>query len=253
MAKRVEIVDFLDKYLKAGEIEDNAINGLQVEGSEDVKKVVIAVDACLEVFNRARELGADMIIVHHGLFWKETDLRIEGLLRMRLDALFSNGMSLYAAHLPLDLHPEAGNNAVMAKRIGLSDLKPFGNYHGVYCGYSGVLEREYKLDDFLGLVEEKIGKIRVRHLFGAKNVRRVGIVSGGGAFAVNEMGKDGIDIMISGEAQHVFYNQSKELSVNAIYLGHYDSEVFGVKALGEKLKQKFKEIEVVFVDNPTDL
>ncbi|MFH1432498.1 MAG: Nif3-like dinuclear metal center hexameric protein [archaeon] len=253
MAKLIEIVNFLDKYLRVGEIEDNAINGLQVDGREDVKKVALAVDACLDVFDRAKDLGADMIIVHHGLFWKDTDPRIVGFARKRIEALLTNGISLYAAHLPLDSHPDAGNNAVMGRLIGLSLLKPFGNYHGVSCGYSGQLKKEYDLDDFLRLVEEKIGKIRVRHLFGAKKIRCVGIVSGGGAFAVGEMEKDGIDILISGEQQHVSYNPTRELHVNAIYLGHYDSEVFGVKALGEKLKEKFRDVDTVFVDNQTEL
>ncbi len=254
MVKRSEVVSFLDEYLKVSEIADGSLNGLQVEGKGEVKKIALAVDGCQYVFDEARSNGADMIIVHHGLFWKDDEgMRITGIHGKRIQALLAGGVSLYAAHLPLDLHADVGNNACMAKLIGLSDLLPFGKYHDVDCGYFGRLEREYDLDEFLKLVGEKIGKVRVKHLFGVKKIRTVGIVSGGGAFAVNEMGKSGVDILISGEPEHVLFNVTKELCVNAVYLGHYDTEIFGVKALGDKLKEKFRDVETFFIDNPSGL
>jgi len=142
--------------------------------------VAIAVDACLDVFEKAAAMKADMIIVHHGLFWKDTDQRIEAIMKKRVEALITNSMSLYASHLPLDRHPDTGNNAVMAKRLLLRNLLPFANYHGVECGWYGKTDKEYNLDDFLLLIEKKIGKIMTKHLFGKKIVNVVGIVSGGG-------------------------------------------------------------------------
>ncbi len=255
MVKRSEIVSFLDEYLKVSEIADSSVNGLQVEGKGEVKKIALAVDACQYVFDEARSNGADMVIVHHGLFWKddENEMRITGILGKRISALLGGGVSLYAAHLPLDLHADVGNNACMARLIGLKEILPFGKYHDVDCGYFGRLEREYALDDFLSLVDEKIGKVQVKHLFGVEKIRTVGIVSGGGAFAVNEMSKYDVDILISGEPKHTVFNDTKELCVNAVYLGHYDTETFGVKALGSKLKEKFKDVETFFVENPTGL
>ena len=254
MAKRSEIVNFLDEYLKVREIADSSLNGLQVEGNVEVKKVALAVDACQYVFDEARSSGADMVIVHHGLFWKDDEwMPLTGILGKRIQTLMAGGVSLYAAHLPLDLHADVGNNACMARLIGLKEILPFGKYHDVDCGYFGRLEREYALDDFLSLVDEKIGKVQVKHLFGVEKIRTVGIVSGGGAFAVNEMGKYDVDILISGEQKHMLFNDTKELCVNAVYLGHYDTEMFGVSALGSKLKEKFKNVETFFIDNPSGL
>ncbi len=255
MAKRKEIVNFLDEYLKVTEIPDSSLNSLQVEGKNEVKKIALAVDACQYVFDEARSKDADMIIVHHGLFWKDdmTEMHITGILKKRIHSLLTGNLSLYAAHLPLDMHPDIGNNACIAKLLDLKDLRPFGNYHSINCGYFGQLKREYSSEEFLKLVDEKIGKVQVKHLFGAKNIKTVGIVSGGGAFAVSEMHKHGIDILISGEQKHILYNTTKELCVNAVYLGHYATETFGVKALGNKLKEKFKDIETFFMDNKTGL
>ncbi len=253
MPKRTEIVNFLDNYLKIAEIQDNSLNGLQVEGRDNIKKIALAVDACQYVFEKAQSLGADMIIVHHGLFWKDTDPKIAGITKKRIKTLLESDISLYSAHLPLDLHPEVGNNACMAKLLNLKDLEPFGSYHEVNCGCYGKLSRDCSRDSFLKLVEQKIAKIRIKHLFGKKRIKTVGIVSGGGAFAVNEINKHNIDILISGEQQHMYYNPTKEQDANAIYLGHYDTETFGVKALKNPLKKKFKTIDTFFIDNPTGL
>ncbi len=253
MPKRTEIVKFLDNYLKIAEIQDNSLNGLQVEGKDNVKKIALAVDACQYIFEKAQSLGAGMLIVHHGLFWKDTDPRIVSITKKRIKTLLKSDISLYSAHLPLDLHPEVGNNACMAKLLNLKDLEPFGSYHSVNCGCYGKLNRNYSLNDFLKLVEQKIAKIKIKHLFGKKRIKTVGIVSGGGAFAVNEINKLNIDILISGEQQHMYYNPTKEQGANAIYLGHYDTETFGVKAIGNRLKKKFKSIDTFFIDNPTDL
>lgn len=255
MAKRADVVNYLDGYLDIAKVEgrDDAVNGLQVEGKPEVKRVALAVDACMNVFEKAAAMKTDMIIVHHGLLWKDTDQRIDGLMKNRLAILLKEDVSLYASHLPLDKHPDVGNNAIMAKRLFLKNLLPFANYHGVECGWYGKTDKEYELDDFLQLIEKKIGKITTKLLFGKKMLRTAGIVSGGGSFAVNEMTRYGIDILISGEPEHQIYPRAKEYGVNVAYLGHYFSETFGVKALGDKLKEKFRDIDVFFIDSPTEL
>ncbi|MFQ6071467.1 MAG: Nif3-like dinuclear metal center hexameric protein [Methanosarcinales archaeon] len=253
MTELSEITKFLDHYLKIDTIADSSFNGLQVEGTQKVKKIALAVDACKEVFIKAKDKEADFVLVHHGLFWREDNPHAIGVMKKRLELLIKNDISLYAVHLPLDVHKEVGNNITLAKQLGLEIIGDFASYHGVLCGVYGTLKEEMQLDEFIKLAEEKIGKITTKHLFGKERIKTVGVVSGGGAFGVNDMEKYGIDILLSGEPKHQVYNLTKDIGVNAIYAGHYTTETFGVIALGEKLKEEFPDIDIEFVDNPTGL
>lgn len=247
-----ETAAFLDKYLAVKRIPDDSRNGLQVRGRPRITTVAFAVDACMDVFLKAKNIGADMIVVHHGLFWKGGN-RKNPVLRKRLDFLKRNKMSLYAAHLPLDMHKESGNSAVIARILGLRGLRPFGEYEGVICGLSGTLPKRMARDAFRKVVEEKIGRIQAKHFFGQKSVRKVGVVSGGGSFAVEEMKKAGIDMLVSGEPEHKAYHNTLEAGVNVLYAGHYSTERFGVMALSGMLKKEFPELKTKFIDSPTGL
>jgi len=249
--KLYEIVEFLDDLLKVEEWQDKSNNGLQVEGKEEVKKVAFAVDACMEVFEKAKEIGADMIVVHHGLIWGGIDY-VKGLIKRRLEFLLKNGISLYAVHLPLDAHPSVGNNAQILKAMGLEPIESFGVYQGKEIGYIGVYDESKPLDDVLDLIREKVNQTLVVLDFGSEDVKRVGVVSGRGGFALVEAVERNVDLFITGEQDHSIYHLAKECGVNVVFAGHYATETFGVKALMRVVGGEF-DIDVEFIDIPTGL
>jgi len=249
--KLYEIVEFLDDLLKVKEWQDKSNNGLQVEGKEEVKKVAFAVDACMEVFEKAKEIGADMIVVHHGLIWGGIDY-VKGFIKRRLDFLLKNGISLYAVHLPLDAHPSVGNNVQILKAMGLEPIESFGVYQGKEIGYIGVYDESKPLDDVLDLIREKVNQTLVVLDFGSEDVKRVGVVSGRGGFALVEAVERNVDLFITGEQDHSIYHLAKECGVNVVFAGHYATETFGVKALMRVVGGEF-DIDVEFIDIPTGL
>jgi dinuclear metal center YbgI/SA1388 family protein len=247
---RNEVVAYLDDYLQIKTIEDRSNNGLQVEGADEVTRVAFAVDAGLAAFMGAQTAGAQMLIVHHGLFWSEPVL-ITGIHRRRLGHLFDSDLSLYAAHLPLDFHDEVGNNATLARWLGLEDVAPFGNYNGRSAGVTGRLPQAVPLEQFTAQVEEALGEAVVRIWpFGPPLVQRVSIASGGGSFLSAQVAKMGTDVFLTGEMNHNVYHMVRELGLNVIYGGHYATETAGLKALAEHLAARFG-LETVFVDLPT--
>jgi len=246
-----EIVDFLDDFLKIKEWEDRSMNGLQVEGKNQVSKIAFAVDASIEAFRRTKKANADMIIVHHGLIWGGIE-RVRGIVMKRLKFLLENEISLYAAHLPLDAHPEIGNNVELLRIVGAEIKEPFGIYHGKQIGYSGTLKRSKKLNEVKKMLDDKLGVDSRILRFGRERVKKVAAVSGGGAFAVPEAGEKGIDLFITGEAEHSAYHAANESSLNVIFAGHYATETTGIKALMNVIGKRF-DVDVEFIDIPTGL
>lgn len=246
-----QIVVFLDKELHVKDLQEGAINGLQVEGRQNIKKIAIAVDASLETFTKAQQNNSDMLIVHHGLFWGGVQ-PITGLLYKRLRFLIKNEMSLYAAHLPLDCHRSYGNNAQMAKLLGLKQIKPFGNYKGSIWGVQGTLKHELSFEQLMKLIKKKLASTPTSYTFGNKRVKKIGIVSGSGAFALSETAENNLDVLLTGEVLHHHYHEIKERKINVVSLGHYASERFGVLALAKLLQKRFN-IETIFIDVRTGL
>ena len=246
-----DIVNFLDDLLKVKDWQDKSNNGLQVEGKEEVEKVAFAVDACMEVFERAKEIGADMIVVHHGLIWGGIDY-VRGIVKKRLKFLIKNDISLYAAHLPLDAHPSLGNNAQILKILDLEPTESFGTYQGREIGYIGSFRESKRIGEVLSVIKEKINPNSIVLRFGNDEIRRVGVVSGRGSFALNEAIEKEVDIFITGEVDHSIYHLAKESEINVVFAGHYATEVFGVKALMRVLAGEF-EVDVEFIDVPTGL
>ncbi|MCK5333208.1 MAG: Nif3-like dinuclear metal center hexameric protein [Candidatus Aenigmarchaeota archaeon] len=247
-----DILAFLDKYLAVKKTLDSSRNGLQVKSrTKHVGLAVFAVDACMDVFLEAKKLGAELIVVHHGLLWENT--KPDVFVKERMRFLRKNNISLYAVHLPLDMHKEVGNNAVIADILGVKNRKPFGRYDGVACGVRGQLPRKMARSAFMNLVNERIGSIASAQFFGSKSVRNVGIVSGSGSFAIEQMKRVGLDTLLSGEPKHAAYHNALEARVNAIYAGHYATERFGVQALSERLKKEFPEVRTRFLESPTGL
>jgi len=249
-------VQELDAYLRSQlRIDDlartdSSHNGFQVgRRKQEVSRVACAVDACMETFRRAAEWNADVVLTHHGLFWGRV-IPVTGGHYERLRFLMEHDIALYALHLPLDMHPEFGNNAVMARELGLEELQEFGLYKGFPIGFRGVLPQPRSLsqitDTLFGGNEEALGILP----FGPEEIRSVGLVSGGATFEVHEAISEDLDLYITGDASHTVYHTALEAHINVIFGGHYLTEVWGPRALGERLNRD-TGLETVFIDVPT--
>jgi dinuclear metal center YbgI/SA1388 family protein len=249
MATRDEIVAFLDEELDVRSVQDESMNGLQVQGRDQVRKVALATDAALRVYRLAAELGCGMIVAHHGILWSKLT-PITGVLHDHVRFLLEGEINLYAAHLPLDLHPRLGNNAELVRMAGVPEPRPFGRYHGMDIGFMGELAHEEPLEELAGRLARELGARPVVLPFGPAKVRSVGIVSGGGAFCLNEAVEKKLDCFVTGEGAHWNHHLALEAGIGVIYLGHYHSETPGVKAVGTLLEDRFG-LETVFIDEPT--
>ncbi len=241
-----EIAEFLDKELKINEFEDDANNGLQMENTGEIKKIGFAVDASLETFQKAQELGCQMLIAHHGMTYRGLT-HITGHHYQRIKYLIENNLAVYCAHLPLDAHPVYGNNIKIANLLELKNIKCFGEHDGKSIGFQG--EFSGNLEDVKKLLSENGMKTRSLD-FGKKEIKTIAIVSGGAAFNTIEAIKKNIDLYITGESEQWLHHFVKENKVNVIFGGHYETEVFGVKALMPLIKEKYN-VEVEFIDLPT--
>lgn len=249
MTKLKKIAGFLNNLLKS-KAKDYSVNGLQVKGKDEVRKIAFAVDACIDVFEKAKNEKADLIIVHHGLFWKG---KKQGrFLKKRISVLRKNKISLYASHLPLDLHPEYGNNAQICNAFNLQNLKKFGDYHGTKIGFKGEFEKEISMNEFLNLIKKKINKNPAVFDFGKKKIKKVAVVSGGAGDFTGDAINEGVDVYLTGESKHHLFHIAKEGKMNVVFAGHYATEVFGVKAIAKVLKKKFG-VETSFIDSQTGL
>jgi dinuclear metal center YbgI/SA1388 family protein len=248
--KRDELIAYLDDYLRVKEIEDSSQNGLQVEGPEEVTKVAFAVDSCQVAFGQAVANGAQLLVVHHGLFW-DKPLRLIGPIFQRVKTLIEGDCGLYAVHLPLDVHPEVGNNAELARLLGLKDTHTFGEYHGSKVGIGGVLDPPILLDVLIERLVRATDRPLVRVLaHGPAEVSQVGCISGGAAFLMDQVAEAGFDTFVTGETSHAFFHYAAEWGLNVVYGGHYATETLGVKALARHLGEKFG-LETTFLDIPT--
>jgi dinuclear metal center YbgI/SA1388 family protein len=247
---RDELVSYLDELLDVRSIQDRSNNGLQVAGAGEVEHVAFAVDAGLDAFHQAALAGAQMLIVHHGLFWSEP-IMVAGIHRTRLAALLDAGISLYAVHLPLDFHDTLGNNATLARWLGLESVGTFGHYKGLAAGFIGDLPVEMTLQEFTARVEDATGEPTTgTWAFGQEMVRRVAIVSGGAAFLVDQVAAAGADVYLTGEVSHSAYQETSELGINVVFGGHYATETAGLKALADHLANRYK-LKTTFLDLPT--
>ncbi|MEJ2152284.1 MAG: Nif3-like dinuclear metal center hexameric protein [Gemmatimonadota bacterium] len=229
--------------------EDSSMNGLQVEGGPTVDRVALATDAALATFSLAAEAGAQLLIVHHGLFWGQP-IAVTGTHRSRLATLLDNGVSLYAAHLPLDAHPEVGNNAVLAGMLGLIEQRPFGRYGGREIGVMGRLPQILSRADLAARIEALLGSPPDVLPFGQDSIDALAIVTGGAAEMVPEAAQSGVDAFVTGESSHIAWHVAREHRMNLVYGGHYATETLGVRALGDHLADRFG-VETVFLDSPT--
>jgi dinuclear metal center YbgI/SA1388 family protein len=251
--KLESLLQYLDGYLGTPGHPDyaDAHNGLQVAGTRDVARVAAAVDASEASIRRAVEVGADILIVHHGLFWGGS-APLAGRLFRRVAPLIESGTALYSSHLPLDAHVEVGNNVLLCRALGVQPEGRFAAFEGVSIGWHGRLDSGIGVQSLAKLVEAAVrGPVRVI-AGGPPQVERVGIVTGSGGGALVEAAKVGLDALVTGECQHHHYHDAMELGVHLLLAGHYATETFGVRALADHLARRF-ELESCFVDLPTGL
>lgn len=246
-----DLTGWIDAYLDIASFEDASLNGLQVEGNPQVSKVALGVDASLAAITAAVEGGADLLLVHHGLFWGQVQ-PATGPLARRLAAALGAGLSLYAAHLPLDAHPEVGNNACLADLLGLVDRLPFGAPRGKPIGVAGRLPARLPIDRLADALQRITGEVCLVHRGGPEEVERLALLSGGGARFVAEAALAGMDTLVTGEPEHAHFHDPFEWGINAVYAGHYDTEVFGVRSLGARLSERFG-LPCSFIPGPTGL
>jgi len=252
MASLSDIVAFLDTELCVAQIPDypQAHNGLQLENrSGEVTKVVAAVDASLPVVQKAIEAGGDLLVVHHGMFWNGPP-NIRGAVFQRIASAVENGLAIYSVHIPLDIHPQWGNNALLADQIGLIDSEPFFDWKGVDLGRRGRFDGSR--DELRVALEQATGASAHLCPGGSEPAGTVGVITGGAGTEVAAMVGAGIDSFVTGEGPHWSYVAAEELGINVLYGGHYATETFGVKKLGQVLEEKFG-IDSTFIDHPSGL
>ncbi len=251
MTQLTSLVAYLNDYLAIRDVPDykEAYNGLQVEGKAEVRRVAVAVDACQATMRQAIAQNADLLIVHHGLFWG-AKAPITGMYYERLKLLLNNDLALYSCHVPLDAHPEVGNNHALARLLGLEVSGLWGEMEGVPMGvYADVDMAREELTERI----RKTLQIEPRVIAtGPAQIKRVGIVTGAAGTWVERAQARGIDTLLTGEGPHHTYFDAEERRVNLIFAGHYATETVGVKALAQHLTERFG-LETFFIDHPTGL
>lgn len=243
------LVAYLDEYLQAGRGRDFGPNGLQVEGARRINHLVTGVSSCLPLFESAAELGADAVLVHHGLLWDNEPRVLTGVQFRRVEALIRHGLHLLAYHLPLDRHPEVGNNAVAAGLLGLVDVEPFAPFDGLPLGFAGRFSQPISPGELLARCSDVFEQAPLAFTYGPERVSSLGLVSGGAQRELHAAIRQGLDAYVTGEASEWVMNVAREAGIHYLACGHYATERLGVRALGEHLAERFG-IEVTFVDVP---
>ncbi len=265
---------FLIEYFQTKGIKDYCPTGLQVTGQEKISKIALGVSANLEFFKKAIKNNCQTCIVHHGLFWqKDWPFVIDEIWKNRLQYLFEHRLSLFAYHYPLDSHPKIGNNSQILQKLGCKITQPFGRDEHFTWGYQGSFFKAITFNDLVNktkknftftvgtrqcLVPTQNQMIRntnsnyIIFPFGKKTIKTIGVVSGGGSFALREAINKNLDVFLTGSLKEPDQEIAREGKINVIAPGHYITEQFGIKALGKVLEKEFK-IETIFLDIPNRL
>jgi len=246
------ITDFLNKTLRVRKIKDASMNGLQVRSRKGgaIRTVGFGVDACISTFEKAKKLGVDILVVHHGIKWRPQKDR--DLENKRAVYLTKNNIALYAAHLPLDLHSEYGNNIQLCRLLDVQGPRKFGKYHGIKIGYAGTFRKAIRMDAAASIVSEALNVDCRVYRFGNDRIRSIGIISGGGGSILKDAVIEKLDCFLVGEIDLAVYNAAKEYGMNLLVAGHYATETVGVRALMPLVRDAFG-IETVFIEDPKDL
>jgi len=253
MAACADIIGYLDALLNPDAYDDYGPNGLQVPGRDEIQTVVTGVSANAALFTRAREEGADLVLVHHGLFWAGPPRALDAASKRRLQLLFDADLALAAYHLPLDGHLEVGNNVQLAIALGAGDVEPFGAHKratlGVRARFAGA---GIAAPELVHRVRTATDREPLAFLDGPDLVQTIAIVSGAGADYLEDAIAEGIDAFVTGEPAERSMARAQEAGLHFLAAGHYATETFGVRALGERLAERFG-VRHVFVDVPNPI
>ena len=244
--QRAELDTYLDQYLDVAKFRDYSPNGLQVEGKERVERIVTGVTASLELLQAAVDANADAVLVHHGYFWRGEDARIVGVRRRRIALLIENDLNLYAFHLPLDAHPEVGNNVALARVLGLTLEGRGGEQDLLFHGRPDV---ELDLGGLAARVEQRLARAPLVIGDTSRPLRRIAWCTGAAQGYLEDAVRLGVDAYITGEASEQTVHLARESGVAFIGAGHHATERYGVQALGAHLAQRFG-VQHVHVDIP---
>lgn len=248
--QRKKLITYLDEYLNIPAIADYGPQGLQLEAhNQEIKRIALAVDTSPATIEAAANWQADMLLVHHGMLWRDVE-KIAGAFGERVRLLLQHDINLYAAHLALDAHPEVGNNAVLAKMFGIQDVEWWCEAMGTQIGVIGQVD--VNLDQLVAQVNEQLHTSSKVLAHAGKQVHRLAIVSGFGADKVLKAKALGADTFITGETSHANYWAASDYGMNVIFAGHYATETVGVQALGKHLAERFN-LDVKFFDFPTEM
>jgi dinuclear metal center YbgI/SA1388 family protein len=245
MSSRDDILEFARELLDLDAFDDYGPMGLQVVGSDEVTKVAAAVSSSLELFERAGEVGAQLVIVHHGILWNADPRVVDRPMRRRLQTLFEADITLAAYHLALDAHPEIGNNVLLVEMLGVETPERV-----LDLGYGGSLDRPLSLEKLAGRLEVATGREPQVFEGGPAAIERVAVITGGAARLFPEVASLGYDAYVTGEPAEPTLHAARELGTHFLAGGHYATETFGIRALAEKIAERF-EIDWEFLDLPT--
>ena len=246
MARRDEILAYAAELLDLDAWPDYGPMGMQVVGSEEVRKIVCAVSASRELFERAADAGAQLVVVHHGILLDKDSRVVDARMKGRLQALFAADLTLAGYHLALDAHPELGNNALLARELGIEIESRFGR-----IGFGGRLGQPLPVDAFVDRVRDRLGSQPLVFAEGPDRVERVAVSSGKCAYDLVPAASEGYDLFLTGEPEEGTLHTARELGVNFVAAGHYATERLGVQALAERLADRFGlEWEFVELPNP---
>lgn len=250
MAKLIEVVEFLDRELRTQDVPDysGAHNGLQLENAGTVTKVATAVDASLATIEEAVAQGADLLVVHHGLFWQGVRMLTGGQYQ-KIKTAIDHGLAIYSSHIPLDIHPTWGNNALLANRLGLKVTEDLLPWKGIQLGVAGTWERSW--ESLEEKIESEVGTI-ISSTRSREEVGKLAIVTGGAGSEVEAVRKAGIDTFVTGEGPHWSFPLAQEIGLSVIHAGHYATETFGVTEIGRILASQF-DLSASFLSLPTGL
>ncbi|MGV8844620.1 MAG: Nif3-like dinuclear metal center hexameric protein [Pseudomonas sp.] len=240
------LVEHADRYLRAPGLVDYCPNGLQVEGRAQVRRIVSGVTASQALLDAAVQAGADLVLVHHGYFWKGESPCITGIKQRRLKTLLTHDISLLAYHLPLDVHPEVGNNVQLARQLGITVEGPLAPDNPRCVGLLGTLAQPMPAGDFARRVQQVLGREPLL-IDGDNMIRRVGWCTGGGQGYIDQAIAAGVDLYLSGEASEQTFHSARENGISFIAAGHHATERYGVQALGDYLARRFS-LEHQFIE-----
>lgn len=243
MIHRTDLVSHLNQYLNIDQFQDYCVNGLQIEGKPYINKVVLGVSISQRFISAAINAQADMLIVHHGLFWKSTPhpLSLAGLLLKRLKPIILNEINLVSYHLPLDAHPVIGNNAQILEKLSLEIVEPLD------VGFIGSFSKPIPVEDFKRKLEMILPQPPHHLAYGRDTIQTVGVISGGASRELEHFAQKNIDVFLTGDVQEQSVRTAEELEIHYFIAGHYNTERFGPLALMDYISEKF-DVDAQFID-----